>query len=1066
MTEQLARTRHLVATTAEWAEADPFVVASGEIAIEVKTDGSRWIKIGDGVTTFANLDYLFDFSVDPIFESLTVVGSIDAGEISADLEGSLYIRIKNADTESLAKGTPFYISGTAAEAGVVEVKKAIASDTAKGPAVGLVAESVSIGAEGRGVISGQITGYNTVFPGWQSNQALYVGQSGGLTSTAPAGYKQVIARVARINGSTGTLIVDRSSGGDTGTLPNSDLIAEGTTNLYFTQQRARNAISASGLIGYDPITGAISYTGDTPLTSAPPTDLSYNASTRLLSSSTGVDATLPLFGSTTAGLAPASGGGTANFLRADGTWAAPVSEGVAGVTGFSAGTTGLTPSVLETGEIVLGGTLNVSNGGTGATTSTGTGSVVLSNSPTLVSPALGTPVSGILSNCTGYTFANVASKPTTLAGYGITNAVSTISGGTTGLTPSTATSGAVTLGGTLNVANGGTGVTTKTGTGSVVLSNSPTLVTPVLGTPYSGNLANCSGYTFANIASKPTTLAGYGITDGVATFSGGTTGLTPAVATGGAVTLGGTLSVSNGGTGVTTSTGTGSTVRSNSPSLTSPVLTTPQLGTPTSGTLTNCTGYTFANIASKPTTLAGYGITDGVATFSGGTTGLTPAVATAGAITLGGTLSVANGGTGVTTSTGSGSVVRSDTPTLVAPLLGTPTSGNLANCIGYTFANIASKPTTLAGYGITDSASLAGNNAFTGSNTFQNATGQIFRSGIGQDGIALRGRSGGTSSFLVDISPETLTASRTLTIPNVNGTFVTTGDTGTVSEQMLSATAVTDAKVPSHAAIAGTKILADFGTQEVKTTGYVKSGFLGVTGEVFFGNTDTGLSSGCVRIVTSAGDCFIQAGANPTSDTRADLIFGSMYGATQYGRFTKTGKLWINTLGGTDNSRAKIRFTGGLAEKGISLEADTIETGTQWLQFTSNGGTERGYIDWNGSSVRYNTSSDYRLKENVVSIENALGRVSALKPKQFNFIEFPNETIDGFLAHEVAEVVPSAVSGDKDGIDEDGNPVYQGLDHSKLVPLLTAALQELTERHEQTVAELTARIEALEGAAQ
>jgi hypothetical protein len=108
----------------------------------------------------------------------------------------------------------------------------------------------------------------------------------------------------------------------------------------------------------------------------------------------------------------------------------------------------------------------------------------------------------------------------------------------------------------------------------------------------------------------------------------------------------------------------------------------------------------------------------------------------------------------------------------------------------------------------------------------------------------------------------------------------------------------------------------------------------------------------------------------------------------------------------------------------------------------------------------FNTSSDYRLKENVVAMTGATDRLKQLNPSRFNFIADADTTVDGFLAHEVQAVVPEAITGTKDAVDADGNPVYQGIDQSKLVPLLTAALQEALTK----IDALEARITALESA--
>ena len=194
---------------------------------------------------------------------------------------------------------------------------------------------------------------------------------------------------------------------------------------------------------------------------------------------------------------------------------------------------------------------------------------------------------------------------------------------------------------------------------------------------------------------------------------------------------------------------------------------------------------------------------------------------------------------------------------------------------------------------------------------------------------------------------------------------------------------------------------------------------------------------------------------------------------TERMRIDSSGSLLVNTTSKLIGSEtAKFSSTGSGSntlvlthdstdDRGILVTLHSGSSGgtsRTHAAFLNSGGFEVGSIKANGSSTSFTTSSDYRLKTDAQPMTGASARVQALNPVNFEWLS-DGTRVDGFLAHEAQEVVPEAVTGTKDAVDADGNPEYQGIDQSKLVPLLTAALQEALTK----IDALETRITALEG---
>ena len=218
------------------------------------------------------------------------------------------------------------------------------------------------------------------------------------------------------------------------------------------------------------------------------------------------------------------------------------------------------------------------------------------------------------------------------------------------------------------------------------------------------------------------------------------------------------------------------------------------------------------------------------------------------------------------------------------------------------------------------------------------------------------------------------------------------------------------------------------------------------TANIFFGEQGVGVSRGAI-VYNTNGD---------------HLAFSTAGLANERMRISGDGNVTIATtnINPVVNNTAGIAFrtAGNFLTNTLSTNAPhqfRRNTAGDLIRFHMNSTSVLGAIRVTSSDAFFDNNSDYRLKENVVDLDGAIDRVKQLAPKRFNFIADPDTTVDGFLAHEAQTVVPSAVHGTYNEVDEENNPVMQRIDQSKLVPLLTAALKEAITKIETLEQRLT-----------
>ena len=243
---------------------------------------------------------------------------------------------------------------------------------------------------------------------------------------------------------------------------------------------------------------------------------------------------------------------------------------------------------------------------------------------------------------------------------------------------------------------------------------------------------------------------------------------------------------------------------------------------------------------------------------------------------------------------------------------------------------------------------------------------------------------------------------------------------------------------------------------------------IGTTGPVF--KLDVHNSGSCIRHYGDSNNqletfCFgnyqTLIATNGTVTNEFGYAGGNFYVQTndeERIRILNDGKVGIGTTSPSQNLHV-VGISGATTGLQIINSHGSPTINAYYSAFTTSAalyvGTPFSGLSCNASA--FNITSDYRLKENIIELTGAISKIKNLRPVRFNY-KNKEETINGFIAHEVQDVVPEAVTGEKDALYEDGKEKYQGLDNGKLVPLLTAALQEAITKIEQ----LETRIQTLE----